>query len=252
MTNPLSLAAFILLCTLSTLSPAGEVTVAAASNFTAPMKALAAEFERASGNEVKLAFGSSGKLYAQISNGAPFQVLFSADQAKPIALEEAGLAVPGSRFTYAIGALALWSAKANLDNEALKQLMGGRLALANPRLAPYGVAAVEVLANLELEEKTRANWVRGENISQTFQFIDSGNADVGFVALSQVMKGGEIKKGSAWIIPPELYRPIRQDAVLLLSAKNNPAALELLEFMRSPQARNIIHSFGYLTEVPAP
>ena len=225
--------------------------MAVASNFTTPMKVLAAEFERASSHRVKLAFGSSGKLYAQIKNGAPFQVLFSADQAKPIALEEAGLAVPGSRFTYAIGALALWSPRADLSEAAVRRRLSGKLALANPRLAPYGVASIEVLANLELEEKTRANWVRGENIAQTFQFVDSGNADVGFVALSQVMEKGEIKKGSAWIIPPKLYRPIRQDAVLLSSAKDNSAAYELLKFMRGPKAKNIIHSFGYLTGPPA-
>lgn len=252
MTTPFSLTAFILLCALSTISSAGEVTVATASNFTAPMKALAAEFERTSGHKVKLAFGSSGKLYAQIINGAPFEVLFSADQAKPITLEEAGLTVPGSRFTYAIGTLALWSPKVGLSDEALKQLMSGKLALANPRLAPYGIAAIEVLANLELEEKTRANWVRGENIAQTFQFVDSGNADAGFVSLSQLMENGKITKGSAWIIPPELYRPIRQDAVLLSPAEDNPAARELLNFMRGATARKIIHSFGYLNEPPAP
>lgn len=246
------LIASALLCVICTHSPAGEITVATASNFTAPMKALAAEFERASGHTVELAFGSSGKLYAQILNGAPFQILFSADQAKPIALEEAGLTVAGNRFTYAFGTLALWSPKAGLGDEALKQLMNGRLALANPRLAPYGVAAVEVLANLGLEETTRANWVRGENIAQTFQFVDSGNVDVGFVSLAQIMENGKITKGSAWIVPPELYKPIRQDAVLLSPAEENPAARELLNFIRGAPAQGIIRSFGYLSEPPAP
>lgn len=265
MKTPAQLFALVLLCMIFTHSPAAEITVAAASNFTAPMNVLTAEFERASGHKVKLAFGSSGKLYAQIKNGAPFQILFSADQAKPLALEEAGLTVPGSRFTYAIGSLVLWSPRMDLKDEDLKQLMSGKsmggksmdgklmdrkLALANPRLAPYGAAAVDVLTNLGLEEKTRANWVRGENIAQTFQFVDSGNADVGFVSLSQVMENGKITKGSAWLIPPELYRPIRQDAVLL--SPDDPAARAFLTFMRSVQARNIIRSFGYSNELPAP
>jgi molybdate transport system substrate-binding protein len=227
------------------------VYVAVASNFTDAMKDIAKQYEAESGNKVALTFGSSGKFFAQIQHGAPFQVFLSADQNKPDALEKAGFVVPNSRFTYAIGALALWSAKPDFIHDNNARLKSGdfnKLALANPKLAPYGIAATEVLENLGLTESTKSKWVMGENISQTYQFASTGNTDLGFVALSQIMSKGHIKKGSSWIIPTDQYSPIRQDAVLLKSAENSTAANGLLEYLRSDKARNIIHSYGYKTE----
>ena len=228
-----------------------NIHVAVAANFTAAMKDIAAQFEKSSEHKINLSFGSSGKIFAQIQNGAPFQVFFSADQAKPEALEKTGLTVPGSRFTYAIGVLALWSAKPDFVNDDASRLKNGdfnKLALANPKLAPYGAAAMEALENLKLKQATEPKWVQGENIVQTYQFVATGNAELGFVALSQIMDKRHIKGGSSWIIPSNLYNPIRQDAVLLKSAKDNTAANALLEYLRSSEARAIIHSYGYKTE----
>lgn len=222
--------------------------VAVASNFTAPMEQIAEAFEAETGHVLALSSGASGKFFAQISNGAPFGVFFSADQAKPQRLEEEGLAVAGTRFTYAVGALALWSAdEALVDSEGtiLKQGRFERLALANPRLAPYGAAAVEVLNALGLAASTRQRWVMGENISQTYQFVHSGAAPLGLVALSQVTADGQVGRGSAWIVPEALYQPIRQDAVLLRVAEDNPVARQLLAFVRGPTARRLIESYGY-------
>lgn len=244
----------IILLSLLILSPstyAEEVYAAVASNFTIAMKDIAKQYEEESGNKVVLSFGSSGKFFAQIQHGAPFQVFLSADQNKPDALEKAGFIVPNSRFTYAIGALALWSAKPDFIHNNDTRLKSGdfnKLALANPKLAPYGIAATEVLENLGLTESTKSKWVMGENISQTYQFASTGNTDLGFVALSQIMSKGHIEKGSSWIIPTDQYSPIRQDAVLLKSAENNAAAKGLLDYLRSDKARNIIHSYGYKTE----
>lgn len=228
---------------------AEQVTVAVASNFTGAMKEIAAAFERESGHEVRLAFGSSGKFYAQIQHGAPFQVFFSADAAKPEALEKAGQAVPGSRFTYAVGGLVLWSADSGRVQGpgTLKAGNFNKLALANPKLAPYGAAAVQVLDRLGLAQATRPHWVQGENIAQTYHFVASGNAQLGFVALSQVTRDGEIREGSGWIVPAKLHRPIRQDAVLLQRGANNEAAQSLLRFVRGDKAAQIIRSFGYRT-----
>jgi len=231
---------------------ADTLIIAVASNFTAPMNEVASSFEQATGHTVHLAFGSSGKFFAQINHGAPFDLFFSADQAKPRALEEQGRIVPGSRFTYAVGALALWSSRegVNVDNaEVLRQGEFNKLALANPRLAPYGAAAVQVLDALALTETTRPHWVQGENIAQTYRFVRSGNAAVGFVALSQIMMDGEVALGSAWVVPNQLHDPIRQDAVLLPRSESNEAAQAFLDFVRSPTARRIIESYGYT--VPA-
>lgn len=237
--------------TLNSSTYAEEIHAAVASNFTAPMKDIVKQYEEESGNKVILSFGSSGKFFAQIQNGAPFQIFLSADESKPDALEKAGLIVTGTRFTYAIGALALWSVKPDfIDNNDARLKSGdfNKLALANPKLAPYGVAATEVLEGLGLTESTKSKWVMGENISQTYQFASTGNTDLGFVALSQIMSEGRITKGSSWIIPTDQYSPIRQDAVLLKSAKNSTAAKELLNYLRSDKARSIIHSYGYKTE----
>lgn len=240
----------ILLSLTSALSHAEQINVAVASNFTAPMKAIVKAFEEKSEHRIKLSFGSSGKLFAQITHGAPFALFFSADQTKPQLLEEKGLIVPDSRFTYAIGALALWSANPTLLNDNESTLKHGnfkKLALANPKLAPYGAAAHEVLQYYSLLEVTRKKWVQGENISQTYQFISTGNAELGFVAVSQIMQQGAIKIGSSWLIPRELYSPIKQDAALLLHGKHSPAAKALLQFFHSAQAIDILESYGYIT-----
>jgi len=237
---------------------AENVHLAVAANFSAPIKQLATEFEITSGHTVTLSFGSSGKFYAQILHGAPFEVFLSADQAKPIALEEQAMIVPNSRITYAIGALVLWSSKPDLIDQSASILSSqhfNKLALANPRLAPYGAAAVEVLEVLKRRATTESRWVQGENIAQTFQFVSSGNADLGFVALSQIIAttaAGSAWAGSYWLVPAEYHRPIRQDAVLLANAKDSAAAKAFMVFLQSPTAKSIIESYGYTTRsVPA-
>lgn len=227
---------------------AAEVNVAVAANFTAPMKVIAAEFEKDTGHKANLSFASTGKFYAQIKNGAPFQILLSADDETPARMEAEGLGVPGSRFTYAIGTLVLWSAKPGLVDADAGVLRSGnynKLAIANPRLAPYGKAAEEVLAGMGLLAGARAKFVMGENIAQTYQFVSTGNADIGFVALSQVMKDSKVASGSAWIVPGRLHTPIRQDALILSSGRGNVAASALLDYLKSDKARAIIRAYGY-------
>ncbi|MBI1284298.1 MAG: molybdate ABC transporter substrate-binding protein [Thiobacillus sp.] len=227
---------------------AAEVQVAVAANFTAPMQKIAADFEQATGHQAKLAFGATGKFYAQIKNGAPFEVLLAADDETPAKLEKEGAAVSGSRFTYAIGQLALWSAKPGYVDDkgaVLKQGAFDHLAIANPKLAPYGAAAVETLTKLGLLSGLESKFVQGENIAQTFQFVSTGNAELGFVALSQVVEGGKLKSGSAWIVPANLHSPIRQDVVVLAKGKDNPAAAALVRFLKTDTARAVIKSYGY-------
>lgn len=245
------LTAALALSTAATLACADQAQIAVAANFAAPMKAIIAAFEADTGHEVKTSYGSTGKLYAQIKNGAPFEALLAADQKRPMLLEEESVAVPGSRFTYAIGALVLWSADADLVEDGPALLKAGdfnKLSVANPKLAPYGEASMQTMEALGVKEALKPKLVMGENIAQTYQFVDTGNADVGFVALSQVMEGGEITKGSGWIVPGELHEPIRQDAVILESGKDNPAVTELIAYLKSEKARAIIHQFGYETE----
>ncbi len=244
----------LLLLILALCSPvvrAEQLTIAVASNFNGAMDALVSDFESSSEHKVNVSYGSSGRLYAQIVNGAPFQLFFSADQEKPEALEQAGHTVTGTRFTYATGALVLWSADPDFDLAEEKSLLNQQinpLAIANPRLAPYGAAAMQVLQALGLEHEYSNKLVMGENINQAFQFINTGNARAGFVALSQVSENGIIQEGTGWIIPGELYDPIRQDAVLLKRGSGNPAALEFLEFMESDKAKAMIKSYGYSTD----
>ncbi|MCA0894744.1 molybdate ABC transporter substrate-binding protein [Microbulbifer agarilyticus] len=246
-------------------STAGEITVAVASNFAAPMREIAAAFEQVSGeHRLRLAFGSSGKLYAQVYHGAPYDAFFSADQDKVNHLIQRDLAIRDTRFTYALGQLVLWSVDGALIDEDPTVLASDRfrkLAIANPKLAPYGVAAMETLTALDLEEATRGRRVLGENISQAFQFVASGNAQLGLIALSQVYRDGEITRGSSWLVPQALYQPIRQDAVILRhAATGSPERLAATNafwaFLRTPEARAIIESYGYRsstanTESPA-
>lgn len=227
---------------------AGEVSVAVASNFTAPMKIIAQAFERDTGHKAILSFGATGQFYAQIKNGAPFAVLLAADDETPARLEREGVAVAGTRFTYATGKIVLWSKKADLvdaKGEILKTGKFDKLALANPKLAPYGAAAMQILEKMNLTKQLGPKLVEASNIGQTFQFVSSGNAALGFVALSQVFENGKLKEGSGWVVPSNLYSPIKQDAVLLTSGKANGAAQALLQYLRSDKAKAIIVSFGY-------
>ena len=227
---------------------AGEVTVAVAANFTAPMQKIASEFERTSGHKLKLSFGATGKLYAQIVNGAPYEVLLSADDETPARLEKEGLGVAASRFTYAIGRLVLWSpqeGKVDGEGKVLRDRNIQHIAIANPKTAPYGQAAIEMLQGAGLLGSLEAKFVQGENIAQTFQFVQSGNAELGFIALSQVWKDGRMTTGSGWIVPTSQHQPIRQDALLLTRASGNAAARALLDYLRSPAARQIIKAYGY-------
>ena len=230
------------------VSLADKATVAVAANFISPMKAIVAEFEAATSHKIDLVFGSSGKLYAQITHGAPFDVFFSADQETPARLARDKLAIGDSQFTYALGALALWSADArrvDTDGKVLKTDDYQHLAIANPQLAPYGRAAMEVLTTLGLADTVADRLVQGENIAQAYQFVASGNAELGFVALSQVWTDDAFPVGSGWVIPATLYSPIRQDAVLLKRGRDNPAAIALIRFVNSAESRRIITSFGY-------
>lgn len=227
---------------------ADEVPVAVASNFTAPMQKIAAEFEKETGHKAQLSFGATGKFYAQIKNGAPFEILLAADDTTPNKLEKEGVGIAGSRFTYAIGKLVLWSVKAGFvddQGEVLKKGDFKHLSIANPKLAPYGAAAIETLTALKRLDAIQPKFVQGENIAQTHQFVATGNAELGFVALSQVMKDGRISEGSGWIVPSSLHQPIRQDAVLLANGKDKPAALALLYYLKSDTARKIIRAHGY-------
>lgn len=225
---------------------AGEVSVAVAANFTAPMQRIAAQFEADTGHKAVLSFGATGKFYAQIKNGAPFDVLLAADDETPARLEKEGQG--GSRTTYAIGKLVLWSKQPGLVDdrgEVLKAARFERLALADPKLAPYGAAAVEAMTRLGVLDALRPKLVQGENIAQTYQFVATGNAQLGFVALSQVWADGKLKEGSAWLVPGSLYSPIRQDAILLNKGKDNLAAAALLQYLRGVKAAGIIRAYGY-------
>lgn len=242
------LVGFWVVCSSLSAVRAAEVKVAVAANFTAPMQKIAAAFAQDTGHQAVLAFGSTGKFYAQITNGAPFEVLLAADDETPARLEREGQAVAGTRHTYAIGRLVLWSRQPGLVDEAGAVLRGGsfqRLALADPKLAPYGAAAVEVIKGLGLMATLAPKFVQGENIAQTYQFAATGNAELGFVALSQVWADGKLKEGSAWVVPARLHTPIRQDAIVLKPGQNQPAATALLAYLRSDKARAIIRSFGY-------
>lgn len=227
---------------------AADVQVAVAANFAAPMQRIAAAFEADTGHRALLSSGSTGKFHAQIRNGAPFQLLLAADDETPARLEQEGLAVAGTRFTYAIGRLVLWSAQPGLvddKGEVLRKPDAGRIAVADPRLAPYGAAAIQAMTSMGLLPLLRPRLVQGESIGQALQFVATGNAPLGFVALSQVMVDGRIGKGSAWLVPASLHAPLRQDAVLLAPGRNNAGAAALLAYLRGEKARAVMRSYGY-------
>ena len=221
--------------------------MATASNFKQPLQLLAQAFEEKSGNEVRISAASTGKLYAQIKHGAPYHLFLAADQKRPEKLEQEGFAVPGSRFTYAVGQLALWAPQQQFQGEAktlISQTNLRRFSIANPKTAPYGVAARQTLKAMGLWGQLQGRLVRGENIAQTYQFIASGAAEMGFVALSQLSEEATLQ-GYHWIVPQELYDPIRQDAVLLKRGEDNLAAKAFHAFLQSDSARELITTLGY-------
>jgi molybdate transport system substrate-binding protein len=227
---------------------AAEVSVAVAANFAAPMKIIAQDFERATGHKAVLSFGGTGQFYAQIKNGAPYSLLLAADAHTPAKIEKEGLGVTGTTFTYAVGQLVLWSktpGRVDDQGEILKMGNFSKLAIANPKLAPYGAAAIEVLNHLGVMSQVKPKIVEGANIAQTYQFVFSENADLGFVALSQVYENGKFKQGSGWVVPNLMYSPIKQDTVLLNPGRDNPAAIALLTYLRSDAAKAVIRKFGY-------
>ena len=226
---------------------AAQTNVAVAANFTDAAKDIAAAFKQKTGHEAILSFGASGQFYTQITQGAPFQVLLSADDARPKKLVEDGLAVPDSRFTYAIGKLVLWSKSPGVVTgaETLKAASFAKLSICNPAAAPYGQAAVETMKSLKLYEALQPKLVEGATITQAYQFVETGNAEVGFVALSQ-LAGSDV--GSRWVVPQEFYNPIRQDAVLLKSGAGNEAAVAFITFLKEPEARAIIAKYGYVLD----
>jgi molybdate transport system substrate-binding protein len=228
-----------------------DARVAVAANFTAAMQTIAAEFAKETGRNAQVVPGATGTLYAQIENGAPFDVFLSADEATPAKLEDEGLGVAGTRFTYSVGKLVLWSARAGYVDGAGAVLRQGRyahLAMANPRVAPYGQAAAQALEALGLTDAVRPKIVLGENVAQAAQFVSSGAAELGFVALSQITGPGAPAGGSSWVVPDRLYTPIRQAAVLLRHGAANPAARALCTYLKTRKAREIIASFGYGVE----
>jgi molybdate transport system substrate-binding protein len=242
-------AVILLSLTLTTnLVNADTTLVAVAANFSKPMTEIADSFEKATGHTAKLSFGSSGKFVSQIENGAPFEVLLSADETGPAKIEQDGLAVAGTRSTYAIGKLVLWSSTLGYVDSEGKVLATGNfkhLSVADPKLAPYGAAAIDYLTKQGLLEKLQPLMVFGENITQTQLFVSSGNAELGFVALSQVYEEGHITSGSGYIIPTNQYAPIKQAVVLLNKGVENPAAKALIDYLKSDAARSIISKYGY-------
>jgi|LNFM01.1.fsa_nt_gb molybdate transport system substrate-binding protein len=223
---------------------AKQVKVAVAANFTEPARVIATAFEKATGNRLILSFGSTGQFFAQIKQAAPFEVFLAADKATPTKAVEEGLAVPGTQFTYALGKLVLYSTMPALatGESALKSPKFAKIAIANPATAPYGAAALEVMKALGVHDVLAGKIVQGQNIGQAYQFVASGNAEIGFVALSQI---AEVDGGSRWVVPGNLHKPILQDAVLLRVGEGNPAARALLDYLKGKDAQAVIEKFGY-------
>jgi len=229
---------------IGTSAFAAQTNVAVPANFTDAAKEIAAAFKQKTGHDAVLSFGSSGQLYTQITQDAPFQIMLSADDARPKKLVDDGLAVPDSHFTYAIGKLVLWSKNPNLVKGEATLTSGtfAKLSICNPVAAPYGAAAVETMKSLKLYDALQPKLVEGANITQAFQFVATGNAEIGFVALSQLR--GNIG-GSRWLVPQKFYKPIKQDAVLLKKGAGNAAAIAFMAFLKGPEARAIIEKYGY-------
>jgi len=233
-----------LLASLAPLAEAGQTNVAVAANFTEPAKQIAALFKQKTGHDAILSFGASGPFLAQITHDAPFQVFLSADEDRPKAAIDAGLAVRQRLFTYAIGKLVLWSKVVDVTrgDEALKKAEFSKISIANPDGAPYGTAAIETMKALGVYDALKGKIVQGNSIAQAFQFVDTRNAEVGFVALSQLFG---VTDGTRWEVPQSLYSPIRQGAVLLKKGENDEASKSFLEFLKGPEARGIVGKFGY-------
>lgn len=245
--SPLIFVVAILISGIGVNVQAEEITVAVASNFSNTMKTIAKQFEKDRGHKVYISIGSSGRHYAQIKNGAPFDVFLSADAHRPTLLEEEGIAVAKSRFTYALGKIVLWSPDKSLIDKQGQILRSPRfqhIAMANPRLAPYGRSAKEIIDAIGLWDTLSAHIVQGENIGQTFQFVKSGNAQLGFVAWSQIKQSGSSDEGSHWQVPEALYTPIEQQAVLL---NDNPVAIEFIAYLQTDATRSTIRDAGYST-----
>jgi molybdate transport system substrate-binding protein len=241
----LSVVAFAaLLTSLAAPVEAGQTHVAVAANFTEPAKEIAALFKEKTGHEAILIFGASGAFFTQITHEAPFEVFLSADAERPKMAIDGGYAVPGSSFTYAIGKLVLWSKVVDVTkgDEVLKAGAFAKLSIANPNAAPYGTAAIETMKALGVYDALRPKIVQGNSIAQAFQFVDTKNAEVGFVALSQLYS---VTDGTRWVVPKELHAPIRQDAVLLKKGEKDEASIAFLAFLKSPEVRSIIEKFGY-------
>jgi molybdate transport system substrate-binding protein len=248
--KPIVLTSLLGIALFATQGEAEEVKIAVAANFTDATREIAPLFEKATGHTARISYGSTGKLYAQIEHGAPFELFLAADTKRPIRAEREGLAVAGSRFVYAKGKLVLWSVKPDLfkNGEAfLKSDAFDHLALANPKTAPYGLAAEQVMQHIGAFDKLIPRLVKGDSISQTFQFVATGNAEAGFVALAQI-KGWEGEAGTLWAIPEDYYAPIEQAAVLLKKGESNPAATAYLDFLKSTAAREVIERYGYGVE----
>ncbi len=233
---------------LAAAPKAETVQVAVAANFSAPMKQIAESFEQDSGHKVQLSSGATGKFYAQIKSGAPFDVLLSADDETPARLDAEGATVAGSRFTYATGRLVLWSPRPGVVDsrgDVLRANAFRNIAIAAPKLAPYGAAAVQTLTRLGLLGTIEPKFVQGESIGQAFGFVASGNAELGFIALSQVYENGQLKSGSGWVVPASLHHPLRQDAVQLVRARDNPAAAALMRYLNTDRVRAMIRAYRY-------
>lgn len=243
------LAAFLIFCGTGSTAWAERIRVAVASNFHSPFKTIAGAFEKQTGHEVEIIPGSTGKLYAQIIHGAPFHLFLAADSRRPALLEENGKVAPGTRVTYALGRITLWSPDPTRmpqdGRNALRDKSIKRLAIANPKTAPYGLAAMQTLEKLGLWDAMRPHLIRGENIGQTFQFVSSRNAELGFVALSQVLDPANRQPGSRWDVPDDFYDPLMQDAVILKHAASHSAARSLWKFLQGETAGNLIKQFGY-------
>ena len=249
----LALGLTIFLSVAHAMTPSSEIQVAVAANFANVAQTLAQSFGKTHGVRIRITQGSTGKLGAQIRNGAPFDVLLAADAASVDGLESVGLAIRGSSFTYAIGRLALWSLQPDRVKDGVTVLRQGQfqhLAIATPHSAPYGAAALEVLGRVGLLETLTPKLVQGESVAQTYGFVASGNAEIGFVAWSQIVEPGaepRLRTGSAWLVPEPLHAPLTQNAALLSHGATNQAARAFLEYLRQPEVKALIRSYGYRT-----